>query len=589
MLWITFRRTEKQRAHFLRGARSFEANGGAGQVGFSGGRSTSHEVFSGHEWTSAKTVVRGQGGPMSILQAQTDVEALATSRARVVELEKEAIERAGNAEEVLSAHLERYRSLVLAIAQVVWTLDPDGSMAEQQPSWAAYTGQSYGQYRSQGWLDAVHPEDRALHAEVWAHAVSAGAPYELEQRLRRHDGLFRYFSVRAVPVFADDGTVREWAGIHTDITERKRTEQTLRDGERQLRELADSMPQIVWAARPDGHFDYYNRRWYEFTGRPEGLTGDASWSDVVHPDDQHECLARWHQATSSGDAYEIEYRLREKRGTYQWFLRRALPVRDQAGRITRWFGTCTNIDGVKHKEEVLRRANVETETANRDLESFSYSVAHDLRAPLRSIDGFSLALLEDSADQLDAAGVANLARVRSAAQRMAQLIDGLLSLASVGRAELRKERVDLTLLARGIGERLQEVEPARQARVVVEDGLVAEGDPKLLAAVLENLLGNAWKFTNQRPSALIEVGCVSEDGEVAYFVRDNGAGFDMAYASKLFGAFQRLHGVLEFPGTGIGLATVQRVIRRHGGKVWAQGEVGHGATFFFTLGSGVEA
>jgi light-regulated signal transduction histidine kinase (bacteriophytochrome) len=208
---------------------------------------------------------------------------------------------------------------------------------------------------------------------------------------------------------------------------------------------------------------------------------------------------------------------------------------------------------------------------------------------LRSIDGFSLALLEDSSDQLDAAGVANLARVRSAAQRMAQLIDGLLSLTSVGRAELRKERVDLTFLARGIGERLQEVEPARQARVVVQDGLVGEGDPKLLAAVLENLLGNAWKFTNQRSSALIEVGCVSEDGEIAYFVRDNGAGFDMAYASKLFGAFQRLHGVLEFPGTGIGLATVQRVIRRHGGKVWAQGEVGSGATFFFTLGSGVDA
>jgi PAS domain S-box-containing protein len=510
--------------------------------------------------------------------------ALATRRARVGPLEREAIEHNEDADGGLAIYLDRYRSLVLAIAQVIWTHDSKGEMVGEQLSWSTYTGQTFAQYQHKGWLDAVHPDDRAATVEAWARAVTALEPYEIEHRLRHKDGEYRYFSVRAVPVLAEDGTLREWAGIQTDITERRRTEQTLRDGERRFRELADSMPQIVWAAGPNGHFDYYNRRWYEFTGRPEGISGDASWADVVHPDDQKECLSRWHVATQSGAAYEIEYRLREKNGTYHWFLRRALPVRDRAGQITRWFGTCTNIDTVKKTEEGLRRANAETEAVNRELEAFSYSVAHDLRAPLRSIDGFSQAILEDNADQLDAEGKSHLARVRAAAQRMARLIDDLLSLSRLSRAEMRRERVDLTHIARTIAERLRETDPARDVEIVVEAGLAAEGDASLLAVVMENLLGNAWKFTGQRSKARVEVGLTSKSGVRAYFVRDNGTGFDMAHVSKLFGAFQRLHAASDFPGTGIGLAIVQRIVRRHGGQIWTESQVDRGATFFFTLG-----
>jgi PAS domain S-box-containing protein len=368
--------------------------------------------------------------------------------------------------------------------------------------------------------------------------------------------------------------------------EHKRTGRTRGDGEIQFRELADSMPQIVWSAGPDGHFDYYNRRWYDFTGRPEGISGDESWTDVVHPDDQEECLARWHAATESGAEYEIEYRLREKNGIYHWFLRRALPVRDEAGRIKRWFGTCTNIDTVKHTEEVLRRAKAEADAANHELEAFSYSVAHDLRAPLRSIDGFSQAILEDNADQLDAEGKSNFARVRAAAQRMARLIDDLLSLSRFSRGEVVRERVDLTRMARIIVDRFRETDAQRDVEIVIQDGLEIEGDTNLLESAMENLIGNAWKFTSKRPKAHIEVGMTLRHGQQVYFVRDDGAGFDMAYAGKLFGAFQRLHATSEFPGTGIGLAIVQRVVRKHGGGAWAEGEVGRGATFFFTLGGG---
>ncbi len=200
---------------------------------------------------------------MDLLQ-NTDAE-LARGKLRIALLEREAIERSGDAAEALRAHLDRYQSLVLAIAQVIWTHDAEGEMVGEQPSWAAYTGQAPEQYQRRGWLDSVHPDDRAQTQELWRRAVAARGPCEYEHRLRRHDGEYRHFSVRVVPVFADNGKIREWAGIHSDITQRKLTEQSLRDGERQLRELADAMPQIVWGARPDGRFDYYNRR-YEFSG-----------------------------------------------------------------------------------------------------------------------------------------------------------------------------------------------------------------------------------------------------------------------------------------------------------------------------------
>jgi light-regulated signal transduction histidine kinase (bacteriophytochrome) len=233
----------------------------------------------------------------------------------------------------------------------------------------------------------------------------------------------------------------------------------------------------------------------------------------------------------------------------------------------------------------LQQAKAAIEAANRELESFSYSVAHDLRAPLRSIDGFSLALLEDCADVLDDAGKQHLRFVREAAQDMAALIDGLLSLSRVTRSELRRETVDVAEIARSIFVQLRWAAPGRLVETVVPDHLAAEGDARLLRDLLENLLGNAWKFTGRRAGARIEVGVTRHGGERAYFVRDNGAGFNMAYASKLFGAFQRLHSVAEFEGTGIGLATVHRIILRHGGRVWAESEVGRGATFYFTLWS----
>jgi len=238
---------------------------------------------------------------------------------------------------------------------------------------------------------------------------------------------------------------------------------------------------------------------------------------------------------------------------------------------------------IARKNRLLGLARDQLQTANQELESFSYSVSHDLRAPLRAIDGFSRIVLEDNAGQLDAEARANLERVRAASQRMGQLIDDLLQLSRHTRSEMRRAPVDLSALARALADELQKTEPARRVEFVVEPDLVAEADAGLMQVVLENLLGNALKFTGKQAAAKIEFGRTTHEGVPAFFVRDNGVGFDMTYADKLFGAFQRLHSPADFPGTGIGLATVQRIIHRHGGRVWAESEVGRGATFYFSL------
>ncbi len=241
----------------------------------------------------------------------------------------------------------------------------------------------------------------------------------------------------------------------------------------------------------------------------------------------------------------------------------------------------------KIAERAMLAARESTENANRELEAFSYSVAHDLRTPLRSIDGFSHALLEDYEALLDDTGKNYLRMVRTSAQQMGQLIDSLLVLARVTRTELDRTVVDLSAMARASLERLRSLHPERLVDCIVMDSRPASGDARLLGAMLDNLLQNAWKFTSKKSSARIQFGSIEESGETRYFVRDDGAGFDMAHAPKLFGVFQRLHNSTEFEGTGIGLATVQRIVQRHGGRIWAEGEVDRGATFHFTLSSGV--
>ncbi len=270
------------------------------------------------------------------------------------------------------------------------------------------------------------------------------------------------------------------------------------------------------------------------------------------------------------------------------------PIRNDEGTIIGASKIARDISELKRAGQKIRRLNAELEqrvadrtaqlqAVNKEIESFSYSVSHDLRAPLRHINGFSQALLEDYADKLDDVGQDYLSQIRGASREMGELIDDVLKLARVTRSEMVREKIDLSELATGILDKLRKLEPERIVKATIEDGLVAYGDKRLLEITLTNLLENAWKFTSKQKKAQIVFGFEAANGNTGYFVRDNGAGFDMAYADKLYRAFQRLHDRAEFPGTGIGLATVQRIINRHGGRVWAESEVNMGATFHFSL------
>ena len=277
----------------------------------------------------------------------------------------------------------------------------------------------------------------------------------------------------------------------------------------------------------------------------------------------------------------------ELHATLGHYLERPVPARtsDEVGKLTNAFNAMAARlhDLIGTLEQQVRERTTQIEAANRELETFSYSVSHDLRAPLRSLDGFSRALLEDYGPDLTGTAQDYLRRIRAASQRMGQLIDDLLGLAHVSRVGLLRRPVDLSAIADSIARELRQGDPTRQAEISIASGMRASGDARLLQIALQNLLQNAWKFTSTRPVARLECGETMKDGVRTYYVRDNGVGFDMTYAHKLFGAFQRLHTTAEFPGTGIGLATVQRIVHRHGGRVWAESQVEGGSTFYFTL------
>lgn len=402
-------------------------------------------------------------------------------------------------------------------------------------------------------------------------------------------------SITARPLNDQKGLLWGSVTILSDITQRREAETALRDSTQLLRMILETLPVAVWVTNTEGRIIMKNKTadqtWPGSTHAGVDQYGEYSgwWPETGEPVQPHEwALARalFRGEPSIGEVIDIICR----DGTRKTIWDSAVPIRDSNRQIVGAIVVHEDITELKREEEKVRTLNqelqrraTELEALNRELEAFSYSVSHDLRAPLRAISGFSEALLEDYADRLDAEGKDFLQRVCAATRRMALLIDHLLNLSRVTRSEMRCAKVDLSALAQTVADELQKAQPERRVEFVVAPGLVANADPHLLQIVFENLLGNAWKFTRTRAQARIEVGVREQEGEKIFFVRDDGVGFDMAYAGKLFGAFQRLHGDAEFEGSGIGLATVQRIIHRHGGRVSAEGVVGRGATFFFTL------
>jgi PAS domain S-box-containing protein len=377
-----------------------------------------------------------------------------------------------------------------------------------------------------------------------------------------------------------------------DVTTRRRADDAVRASELKFRGLVDAAPDGIVIVGADGRIDLVNAQAAQLFGyAPEELVGQEV--EILVPERAraaHFGHRTGYVATPTtrpmGAGMDLVGRRRD--GTEFPVEISLSPMATPAGMlIISVIRDVTERKRIEHQIQTLNddlRARVtELNAVNQELEAFSYSVSHDLRAPLRGIDGFSQALLEDYEGKLDDEGRDYLRRIRAASQRMAELIDDLLDLSRVTRREMRRERVDLTALARTVVSQLERTDPRRRVEWSIAEGVTALGDGALLRLVLENLLGNAWKFTSKQPSARIEFFAVPHAGGTAYVVRDDGIGFDMDHAGKLFGAFQRLHAMHEFPGTGIGLAIVQRVVHRHGGRVWAEASPGVGAAFYFTV------
>lgn len=486
-------------------------------------------------------------------------------------------------------------------------VDREGRFYRVNPAWETVLGYSRNTLLGQPFLNFVHPDDHEATLAAMAQLNQGQAVEGFVNRYRDQQGHYHYVEWYAQPygnfIYANA----------QDITSRKQLEWELKKWQIHLQAAQRIAHLGSWEFNVTTGEITWSEEVFRILGQDMAL-GPPDYDkllQIYHPDDRPEHDRVVQAALQKGEAYDLECRVLHDDGHLSYIQARGQPGFDENGQVVSIMGTILDITERKQQELHLLQTTAQLETSNRELEAFAYSVSHDLRAPLRAIDGFSQALVEDYGDRLDAEAQDYFKRIRRNVSRMSCLIDDLLRLSRVSRVAIEPQVVNLSELAGAIAAALQESYPERSITLQIAPQLTLKADPFLIEMMLTNLLENAWKFTRYQPQAQIELGRGSSLqktlktapewlqgtplGEAAeqlnprlldapvYFVRDNGAGFDMKYSKMLFGVFQRLHDTQEFPGTGIGLATVQRIVQRHGGLIWARGKVGEGATFYFVI------
>ncbi|MFB2935838.1 PAS domain S-box protein [Aerosakkonemataceae cyanobacterium BLCC-F154] len=505
------------------------------------------------------------------------------------------------AEAALQESEERLRLALQAANQGLWDLNIQTGEAIVSAEYARMLGYKPEELQETNakWKERLHPEERESVYQVYADYIAGKRnDYQVECRQLTKTGEWKWvLSSGKVVEWDRSGKPVRMLGTHTDINDRKQAEENLKESEKQLRSILENMPVMLDAFDNEGNIIVWNQECERVTGySSEEIIGNPQAWKMVYPDPIYlqTMMKKW--AEFGNNYRNWEWDLVSKNGEIKTI---AWSNISQEFSVPGWSGWGVGIDITERKkaelgiiqlnqslEQRVKERTAELTAANKELEAFSYSVSHDLRAPLRAIDGFSKTLLERYQNQLDDRGQHYLDRIRAGTQRMGELIEDMLMLSRVTRAEMKRVSVNLSQMAEEIRKNLSESQPERFVQWNIAPEITALGDAALLRIVLENLLSNAWKFTSNCPETQIEFGInlVSENIPT-YFVKDNGVGFDMNYVNKLFIAFQRLHSVNDFPGTGVGLAIVQRIIHRHGGNVWAEGMINQGATFYFTLSS----
>ncbi|MCJ7588646.1 MAG: PAS domain-containing protein [Candidatus Aminicenantes bacterium] len=569
-------------------------------------------------WSARGTALRdGRGEPYKWIGAISDItehkqeeQTLLKSRKAALNIMTDAVEARDRAEQMSKAL--RLKNLVFDASIAANSIaDMNGNITEANEAFLRVWGYpSKDEVIGKPLLHFVNDYNDAVAIVT---ALNSTGQWEGDYLAKRKDGSTFVAYGLATTIKDEKGTVIGYQSAVMDVTGQ-------RDAEKELKKHRDHLEQLIAERTEDlkkseerfrtvADFTYDWEYWADAQRRLlyispscERITGYTQEEfykyptlidTIVHPDDLGVFQAHvddYHIGTKRTDSTDWSFRIIDSRGNMHWIGHVCRPITGEDGTYKGRRVSNRDITEGKKAEmaiqgfnESLRRNNAELQALNSELEGFAYSVSHDLRAPLRTIDGFSHALLEDYEDKLGVQGKDYLRRVRASTQRMAQLIDDILKLSRITRSEMNIEKVNLTQIAWSIIDELQKSQPERLINIKIAEGLEDTADPRLMRVALENLLGNAWKFTGKQSEAVIEFGSTKEGEKKVYFIRDNGAGFDMAYADKLFAPFQRLHTTEEYAGTGIGLATVQRIARRHGGKAWAEGQVDKGATFYFSL------
>ncbi|HEY9603771.1 MAG TPA: PAS domain S-box protein, partial [Allocoleopsis sp.] len=494
----------------------------------------------------------------------------------------------------------RFRRLVESNIIGVFFPDLDGHISDANEAFLKMVGYEREDL-DRGKVDwqAMSPSDyRELDEHKVEELKTSGICVPFEKEYIRKDG-------SRIPVLIGaallEGSEQNTIAFAVDLSDRDRALEALKESEERFRHLADIAPVLIWMSGTDKLCNYFNLPWLDFTGRTLEQELGNGWADGVHPDDLQYCLDTYINAFDARQDFQMEYRLRRFDGEYRWVFDTGIPRFTPEGNFLGYIGSCIDISDVydelrlrKQAEAAIRQLNesleqrvkqrtAELEFANRELESFSYSVSHDLRAPLRHISGFVDLLEKRATATLDETSQRYLNIIAQSTKQAGKLVDDLLAFSRMGRTEMRYTTINMMQLVREVQRDLEQESKGRAIHWQVGELPPVQGDPSLLRQVLRNLMDNAVKYTAKRVQVEIEIGSQQSDREVIFFVRDNGVGFDMRYVHKLFGVFQRLHSPQDFEGTGIGLANVQRIIQRHGGRSWAEGVVDGGATFYFSL------